>query len=200
MKSLTWFTIWLLKFIENWGITNNFWKWVKQRSFLLKILSRSLRCDFFWLLNWMEKKFTENSEDMLNYTMPCSCSLNLGLGLWCLTPLSIIFQIYRGCQFYWWRKSECPKKTNDLPQVSDKLYHIMLYQVHLTWVGFKLTTLVVIGTDCIGSYKSNYHTFTTTTTPRMNIMSALLKSAVNKMLNATFNNISVILSVVNMKS
>jgi hypothetical protein len=78
MKSLTWFTIWLLKFIENWGVTNNLWKWVKQRSFLLKILkSRSLRCDFFWLLNWMEKKFTENSEDMLNYTMPCSCSLNL---------------------------------------------------------------------------------------------------------------------------
>ena len=26
-----------------------------------------------------------------------------------------------------------------------------------TGVGFKLTTLVVIGTDCIGSYKSNYH-------------------------------------------
>jgi hypothetical protein len=26
-------------------------------------------------------------------------------------------------------------------------------------------TLVVIGTDCIGSYKSNYHTITTTTAP-----------------------------------
>ena len=31
--------------------------------------------------------------------------------------------------------------------------------------GFELTTLVVIWTDCIGSYKSNYHTITTTTTP-----------------------------------
>jgi hypothetical protein len=28
-------------------------------------------------------------------------------------------------------------------------------------VGFKLTTLVVIGTDCISSDKSNYHTITT---------------------------------------
>jgi hypothetical protein len=29
-------------------------------------------------------------------------------------------------------------------------------------VGFELTTLVVIGTDCLGSCKSNYHTITTT--------------------------------------
>ena len=33
------------------------------------------------------------------------------------------------------------------------------------WVGFKLTTLMVIGTDCIGSWKCNYHMITTTTAP-----------------------------------
>jgi hypothetical protein len=43
----------------------------------------------------------------------------------------------------------------------------MLYT--LPWSRCELTTSVVIGTDCKGSCKSNYHTITATTTPGYSI-------------------------------
>jgi hypothetical protein len=46
-------------------------------------------------------------------------------------PLSTIFQLYRAVSFIGEGNLSTRKKTTDLPQITDKLYHIKLYQVHL---------------------------------------------------------------------
>ena len=60
----------------------------------------------------------------------------------------------------WWsvllvEETGGPGETTDLSQVTDKLYHIMLCSS--PWVGVEPTISVVIGIDCRGSSKSNYH-------------------------------------------
>jgi hypothetical protein len=55
-------------------------------------------------------------------------------------------------------------------QITDKLYHIMLYTS--PWSRFQLTTSVVIG---IGSCKSNYHTITAKTAPQSCLKAVIYK-------------------------
>ena len=91
-----------------------------------------------------------------------------GVVLWCLTPLSTLFQLYIVAVSFIGGGNGRTRgggggEPTDLPQVTDELYHIMLYTS--AWSRFQLTTSVVICTDCIGSCKSNYHTIMTTTDP-----------------------------------
>jgi hypothetical protein len=46
-----------------------------------------------------------------------------------------MFQLYRGGRFYWWGKLEYQEKTTDLPQVTDKLYHMVMNRVRLAMNG-----------------------------------------------------------------
>ena len=58
-------------------------------------------------------------------------------GLWCLTPLSIIVQLYRGGHFYWCKKPQTYHK-----QLTNFITKCCI-EYTPPWAGLELTTLVI---------------------------------------------------------
>jgi hypothetical protein len=88
---------------------------------------------------------------------------------------SYIFEV----SFIGW--AEYLGKTTNLQEVTDKLYQIMLCTS--PWAGFELTTSVVIGTDCIGCYKSNYRMIKATTAQSIYLNNVETKCPLYKQMN-----------------
>ena len=54
--------------------------------------------------------------------------------LWCLTPLSAIFQLYRGSQYYWWKQ----------PEIINLYYKIKLFFSHITYTSMQNICLPIL--------------------------------------------------------
>jgi len=67
---------------------------------------------------------------------------------------TIIFQLYRGSQFYWWRKPEDPEKSTDLSQVTEILLKVALNTMKPTNQSFLALPSTSVNTSNI----SYFHT------------------------------------------
>ena len=56
--------------------------------------------------NFKDARLTADRCNVIHFNAVC---LYIFIGLWWVMEFSTIFHLYRGVQFYWWRKPEYPE-------------------------------------------------------------------------------------------
>ena len=92
---------------------------------------------------------------------------SVGVGVWWFMPLSTIFQlhVYCGSQFLGGGNQSTMRKPPTCRRSLTNFITSCCIEYTSPLTGFDFTTLVVIGTHCTGSCKSNYHMITTLMAP-----------------------------------
>jgi hypothetical protein len=143
------FFIWILEYYFYWALETNWKLWGKRKlcskknavltegsisnqySLSLKSKAKILHFCSNWapqlvvvLCYWPPVNFYScfNIHLIWKFCDPSNsyCLKGLTLGIWCLTPLSTIFELHCSGQLNWWRKLQYFEKTIDLMKVTDK--------------------------------------------------------------------------------
>jgi hypothetical protein len=101
------------------------------RATTIHIACWQTSCRLYFNYIYIENKYN-------NVTLGYMCArADWIIDLWCLTPLSTIFQLYRGGQYHWWRKHGVRGENHQSVASHWQIYHIMLYGVHLAMNGVR---------------------------------------------------------------
>jgi hypothetical protein len=91
------------------------------------------------------------------FCRPCSLSVTIYFKFLCICQMDVVSNFptifMQTCSFQY------------IPGEIDNFITLCCIECTLPWTEFELTTLVVISTNYTDSFKSNYHTITTTTAP-----------------------------------
>ena len=137
----------------NCGLDSRPWQGVLDTTLCYKV------CQWLAAGRWFSLGIPVSPTNKTDHHDITEILLKVALNTITLTHNATMFYLYpptynsiSATSISWWSDLLVAERTYQF-QITDRFNLVRLYRVHLVWAGFELTTLVVIGTDCTGSYK-----------------------------------------------